>query len=201
MEISENASSLWAAGHMKTLSLYTIRSSSICRTPSPSCGPEKVQLSICKGHWWQSVGMDIHLWALLSPSSQERGKFSWIASATREMEGLLRSITGQGGNIPKHLVMHTELTQRLGLAPVGSSRFTPPQRCKNPSLSAPLTHLCIARKEERNLHVKCSKLVCQKINPANFYLALYVRNLYSSRNTKICSRTKSLCAQLISSNK
>lgn len=61
--------------------------------------------------------------------------------------------------------------------------------------------LCIATKEERNLHVKCSKLACQAVNPANAYLAFCVRNIYSSTNTEKCSRTKSLCGQLTSSNK
>lgn len=174
------------------LSLYRIRYSSICRSPSPPSGSEEIQQSTCKRRWLQYVGMDTPLWALLSPSSQERGQFSLTVSDTREMEGLLRSSTGQGGHVPRHLVMHTKLTQRLGLAPVGSSGFTPPQKCRPSSGWAPLTHLCIARKEGRNLHVKCSKVACQAINPANVFLALYVRNIYSSTNTKTCSRTKSV---------
>lgn len=84
---------------------------------------------------------------------------------------------------------------------MGSSSFTPPQKCKPASGWAPLTYLCIARKEDRNIHVRCSKLACQAINPNNVYLALYVRNMCSSTNTKTCSRTKSLCGQFISSNK
>lgn len=116
-----------------------------------------------------------------------------------------------GGIIKKHHWPRRKYTQapgdahgintKTGPCSCGQQQLYTTSEMQNPSLSARLTHLCIARKEERNLHVKCSKLVCQEINPANFYLALYVRNLYSSRNTKMCSRTKSLYAQLISSNK